>query len=157
MRRKFSFNAQSSSPGVELNEFLELLKQAKMRVTAPRVSVLQTFLSGHGPFTVEEVFERVTEGQVSCDLATIYRILGSFEKIGILRRCDFGDGNARFELSERDDHHHHHVICRVCRRVEVLEDCELPELNRFAEKSGFAEISHSLEFFGICPSCRRKG
>jgi len=157
MKKKFSFNSQSGSKKAELNEFLNQLKIAKMRVTAPRVSVLQTFLSGHGPFTVEEVFERVIAGQVSCDLATIYRILGSFEKIGVLRRCDFGDGNARFELSEKDDHHHHHVICRVCRRVEVLEDCELPELNRFAGKSGFVEISHSLEFFGVCPSCKRKG
>ena len=139
-----------------LSEFLEQLKSAKMRITAPRVSVLQALLSGHGPFTVEEVFDQVKAGQVGCDLATIYRILGSFEKIGILRRCEFGDGNARFELSGEDNHHHHHVICRVCRKVEGLENCELPELNRFAETTGFTEISHSLEFFGLCPSCAKK-
>ena len=136
----------------DLSLFLDLLRKANLRITGPRVSVLRALLAGHGPFTVEEIFEAVRLSEDRCDLATVYRILSSFEKIQILRRCEFGDGTTRFELAG-EGHHHHHVICRVCRRVEELGDCEIPELNQFAEKLGFSQVSHSLEFFGVCPQC----
>ncbi|NBU22141.1 transcriptional repressor [bacterium] len=159
MLKKTSFYMSHSQSGVsaDLSLFLSQLKEANLRITAPRVSVLKALLEGHGPFTVEEIFEKVKSGESGCDLATVYRILGSFEKINILRRCDFGDGNTRFELAGIDNHHHHHVICRVCRRVEGLGDCEIPELNQFAEKLGFSQVSHSLEFFGVCPECSAQG
>jgi Fur family ferric uptake transcriptional regulator len=137
---------------VSLERLIENLRKSQLRVTEPRIAILQALLEKHGPFTVEEIHRRVTKK--ACDLATIYRTLGSLEKTGIIKRCEFGDGTARFELSERADHHHHHVICRICKKIEVLDDCGLQEIDRFAKKRGFIEITHSLEFFGICPHCQ---
>jgi Fur family ferric uptake transcriptional regulator len=138
----------------ELHDLLEGLRRSQLRVTEPRIAILRALMDGHGPFTIEEIHLRVTKK--ICDLATIYRSTTSLEKVGLIRRCEFGDGTARFELAHRADHHHHHVICKICRKVEVLDDCELQEMDRFAKKRGFTEISHSLEFFGICPSCKGK-
>lgn len=130
------------------------MKKANLRVTDSRKALLEALMGRHGPFTVEEIHSKFIKK--SCDLATIYRSLASLEKAGMIRRCEFGDGTARFELSESENHHHHHhVICKKCRRVVVLDDCELEEIDRIAQKRGFTEISHSLEFFGICPDCQR--
>jgi Fur family ferric uptake transcriptional regulator len=134
-----------------LSHLLKELKQAGLRVTGSRIAILQTLLKNHGPFTAEEIHNQVTKE--ICDLATIYRSLASLEKVKIIRRCEFGDGSARYELCTQEKHHHHHVICRVCKRVEVLEDCELQEIDRFARKRGFKEVTHFLEFFGTCPQC----
>ena len=50
-----------------------------------------------------------------CDLATIYRSMHLLEKMGMVKRFDFGDGAARFELiGEDDDGHHHHLVCTRC-------------------------------------------
>lgn len=69
----------------------------------------------------------------SCDLATIYRSMHLLEKMGMVKRFDFGDGAARFELvGENDDGHHHHLVC-----------------------TNFKAVTHKLEFFGICPECQR--
>ena len=136
-----------------LDSYVESLRKANLRVTEPRLAIIQALLKKHGPFTVEEIQGNIT--QEACDLATIYRTLASLEKAALVKRCDFGDGSARYELKGQEDHHHHHVICKGCKKVEVLDDCELEAIDSFAQKRGFTEITHSLEFFGICPSCRR--
>lgn len=141
-----------SVKNLQLDLLVEDLRKANLRVTEPRIAILEALLEKHGPFTVEEIHKRVT--QKVCDLATIYRTLTSLEKTKLIKRCEFGDGTARYELSFREDHHHHHVICKICKRVDVLDDCELKEIDRFAKKIGFTEITHSLEFFGVCPSCK---
>ncbi len=144
---------KSAGTSAKLNRLLGELKKANLRVTDSRVALLEALMDRHGPFTVDEIHSKLIKK--SCDLATIYRSLASLEKADLIRRCEFGDGIARFELSERErHHHHHHVICKKCRRVAVLDDCELKEIDRIAQKRGFTEISHSLEFFGVCPDCQ---
>lgn len=137
-----------------MEDALASLKKAELKLTSPRKAILQALVDEHGPFTAEEVHKKV--GRRVCDQATIFRTLASLEEVGILRRCEFGDGSARYEISDRPGHHHHHLICKKCRRVEMIEDCELEGLDRLAQKRGFTEVSHILEFFGLCPDCKGK-
>ena len=61
----------------------------------------------------------------------------------------------RYEFNH-GDHHHHHLICRICQKVETLDLCVVDALERLVKQRGYAEITHQLEFFGICPDCQRK-
>ena len=106
----------------------------------------------HGPFTAAEVHDRLPAGE--CDLVTVYRTLESMEAIDLVRRCDFGDGSYRYEFNHAE-HHHHHIVCRACRSVQVLEVCVAESLERIARQKGYAQVSHALEVFGICPACQR--
>ena len=39
--------------------------------------------------------------------------------------------------------------------VVEIEDCFVADLQRrIAEKHGYIDVTHKLEFFGICPDCR---
>jgi len=93
-----------------------------------------------------------------CDLATVYRALHVLEKLGMVKRFDLGDGVARFELlGAGDDGHHHHLVCTNCAEVVEIEECETAEFEaRIAAQSGFASVTHKLEFFGVCPACQKK-
>ncbi len=128
----------------------ETLKRSSLKVTRPRLALLGLLMAEHGPFTMEELHGRIDK--TSCDLVTVYRCLSAFEEAGLVRRCDFGDGAIRFELS-RGGHHHHHVICRRCRTVKNLDACIAAEIEARLERDGFSDITHSLEFFGICAEC----
>jgi Fur family ferric uptake transcriptional regulator len=128
------------------------MRKARLRVTEPRKAILHYLIEFHGPFTADEIHTGLTKP--ICDLVTIYRCLASLEKAGLIRRCDFGDGTARYELAAQNSHHHHHVICKECKKVKVLDDCQLADLNRVARKLGYSNVTHSLEFFGICPDCK---
>jgi Fur family ferric uptake transcriptional regulator len=144
-------NIKGKKHSHSLNEKFDELKKNGLRLTEPRKAILQALTESHGPFTAEEVHKLITKRV--CDQATVYRTLTSLEQIGILRRCEFGDGTARFELAE-PGHHHHHIICNTCKRVEIIDDGEIEEIDRFARKRGFSNISHILEFFGTCPQCK---
>jgi Fur family ferric uptake transcriptional regulator len=141
----------SHSPSME--QVLEELKKAQLKLTNPRRAILQVLVAEHGPFTAEEVLKRVSRRV--CDQATVYRTLASLEEVGIIRRCEFGDGSARYEIAGQGGHHHHHLICRKCKKVEIVDDCEIEDLDNIAQKRGFSNVSHALEFFGLCPTCKK--
>jgi len=105
--------------------------------------------------SIKEIFRSLAKGD--CDLVTVYRSMHLLETMGMVKRFDFGDGTARFELlREGDDGHHHHLVCTNCAEVIELNECFTGELEqKIAVRSGFKEVTHKLEFFGICPDCQQ--
>lgn len=131
------------------------LKLHARKMTAPRRAVLEVLARQAHPRSSREILAEMTLRR--CDLATVYRSLHLLEKMGLVKRFDFGDGTARFELVREDDGHHHHLICTGCARVVEIEDCFPVELEqKIARGNGFKGISHKLEFFGVCPSCQEE-
>ena len=137
----------------QLTSALDALRKHGQRVTGPRQAVLGILTHEHGPFTAEELHGRLQKGE--CDLVTVYRVLAAFEEINLVRRCDFGDGAYRYEFNTGEQHHHH-IICRSCHSVEVLDLCVVESLERVARQKGYANVTHTLEIFGICVKCQGK-
>ncbi len=130
---------------------LATLDASDLRNTAPRRAILKFLTASHGPFSAEEVHAGIDAAL--CDLVTVYRCLAALEEIGLLRRCDLGDGCQRYEYNS-PGHHHHHLVCRKCRRVSSLDLCVVEPLERLAREQGYTQISHVLEIFGLCPECQ---
>ena len=129
-----------------------LLKKAGLKMTVARKAVMEILLKNHGPLTIEQISKAIRTPK--CDLVTVYRITEAFEKNRLINRCDFGDGIARYEFNPADDdHHHHHIICRSCESVEPLDLCVVQTWENALETKGYSDLSHKLEFFGVCKSC----
>lgn len=139
---------------VPLAQWTERLRRQERKITAPRRAILEILHRHSRPLTIREIFRALPSG--NCDLATIYRSMHLLEKMGLVKRFDFGDGTARFELlAEGDDGHHHHLVCTTCAEVVEIEDCFPHELERrIAARNGFQKVTHRLEFFGVCPRCQ---
>jgi Fe2+ or Zn2+ uptake regulation protein len=135
-----------------LEEAIAMLKQSGHRVTQPRIAILKTLIHEKVPVKIEDIHHRVREH--NCDLATVYRCIAAFEKIGIVRRCFFPDGSSLFEFIVGGDHHHH-IICTACQKVETLDVCVVEGLERLVHNRGYRNVSHMLEFFGVCEECSR--
>jgi Fe2+ or Zn2+ uptake regulation protein len=135
-----------------LGQALKTLRSHRLRVTKPRRAILRLLIAQHGPFTIEEIHRGVSETE--CDLVTVYRCLATLQTAGLVRQCDFGDGIQRFEFSAGDHAHHHHIICTRCRGVQTLNACIAAELEEMVRQRGYSNVTHSMEFFGICPRCR---
>ena len=140
-------------PREPLQQLTARLRSRRRRVTGPRQAVLDVLRTEKHPQTIRNIHSALPE---PCDLATVYRSLRLLESMQMVKRFDFGDGTARFELLGRDDDgHHHHLICRECKTVVELHDCFSKSLEqRIAQQHGFQNISHQLEFFGLCPACQ---
>jgi Fe2+ or Zn2+ uptake regulation protein len=123
-----------------------ILKNAGLKKTLSRDYVFNVFLKYKVPLTAEMIAQRLIHKDFS--LATIYRTLDSFERVGLINRVDLRANSIFYELG---GHHHHHIICNSCGTIEELETClfkTLPPSKKFAQIN-----EHSLEFFGICKKC----
>lgn len=136
-----------------VEEFKVILNSRSQRITAPRLEILGILKSNHNPLTISEIHNKIKDKKI--DLATVYRTINLFAGLGIVNEIDFKDEFKRYELVY-DRHHHHHIVCRKCKRVENVEACVLEDLEKFLNRKGYTEISHSLEFFGVCNKCNEQ-
>lgn len=128
----------------------EALENAGLRVTLPRLEILKALIKDHGPFSAEELHRKVTSKGV--DVATVYRSIEIFERAAIIIKVDFRDGISRYEFRS-EKYHHHHVICLCCRKTETVEKCTAGKMDKMVLARGFAKVFHTLEVFGLCPTC----
>jgi Fur family ferric uptake transcriptional regulator len=138
----------------KLPKLTELLRRQSRKITGPRAAILGLLRTRSHPLTTREILAGLPKG--GCDLATVYRAMHLLEGMGVVKRFDFGDGAARFELvAEGDAGHHHHLVCTRCAGVVEIEECFPKEIeSRIAAANGFQAVTHKLEFFGICPGCQ---
>ncbi|MBK8981396.1 MAG: transcriptional repressor [Ignavibacteria bacterium] len=137
----------------DIAEFRSILNSYSLKITKPRIEIMKILKSNHKPLTISEISGRLTGKKT--DLVTVYRTLNLFEELGIVSQIDFKDEFKRYELIY-DRHHHHHIVCRKCKKVENVETCLLDGIEKILIKTGYTEITHSLEFFGICRNCKTK-
>lgn len=102
------------------------------------------------PQTVSDIMSVVSANKTS-----IYRSINTLVSKGLVNELEFGDRTKRYEISNLG--HHHHLICKICgvvNEVKTNDDFSKSE-KKLATKTGFTSIVHKLEFFGICPNCRK--
>lgn len=148
-------NCKHSPSQLDLSSLAIRLRRESRKITGPRAAILEILRLHQHPLTTKEIHTELPAG--SCDLATIYRAMQMLEKLGMVRRSDFGDGAARFELvAEGENHHFHHLICTQCAEVVKISECFPADIERrIAQENGFTAVTHRLEFFGVCPGCQK--
>jgi Fur family ferric uptake transcriptional regulator len=135
-------------------ELADRLRRGARRLTGPRQAILRILQNHPHPLSNKDIHAALPPGV--CDIVTVYRSLHLLEAMGLVQRYDFGDGTARFEIARGEHHgHHHHLICTRCATIVELDDCLAAEWEaRIARESGFRQVTHKLEFFGLCPRCQ---
>ncbi len=132
----------------------EELKKAGLKVTLPRIKVLQILNSSKvRHLSVEDVYKLLLEAKEDVGLATVYRVLTQFEEAGLVVRHHFEGGHSVFELAE--EHHHDHIVCVSCGKVKEFHD-ELIESRQseVAKELGYNLKDHSHYLYGECGDCR---
>ena len=124
-----------------------LLKDAGLKVTSPRLRVLEILEDeNRRHFSAEDVYRRLLEQEETIGLATVYRILTQFEAANIVERHDFADGHAVYELANTP-HHDHMIDVDTGEVIEFVNE----EIERLQEKivnnAGYRLIDHKMVLF----------
>lgn len=143
-----------SAKRLELSALARCLREQTHKVTGPRQAILEILRQNPYPLTIKNIFALLPKDQ--CNLATIYRMVHLLEGMDLVKRFDFSDAVARYELvGENNDPHHHHLVCTRCGKVVRIQECFVREMeSRIAAAHRFASVTHKLEFFGLCPRCQ---
>lgn len=131
------------------------LKAAGLRITQPRIAILEALIKRSLPASIEQIHAELSS--TACDLVTVYRCLAAFEELGLVRRCFFHNGTSLYQIA-LDDAPAYHVVDKTGNTVSELDPelaLELREAMHQIERKlvarGFTNVSHMVEFFGRAP------
>ncbi len=122
------------------------LRNAGLKVTHPRIRVLEILENSHEHLTAENIYKLLLEGSEDIGLATVYRVLTQFEAAGLAIKHNFEGGQAVYEL-DRGQHHDHMIDVTTGKVIEFVNE-EIEKLQReIAAKHGYEIADHSLVLY----------
>jgi Fur family ferric uptake transcriptional regulator len=139
-----------------LADRLGVLEREGYRATPQRRAILEGMLSaGRENVSAEEICRRARTVCPTVNLATTYRTLDLFGRLGMVRRFTYGDGRSVFCPNARP---HYHGTCLRCGAViDIARGRVTKMLEQEQSKltdGAFAIVDHRIEFFGYCAGCR---
>jgi Fur family transcriptional regulator, stress-responsive regulator len=138
---------------VSIDAITSRLRDAGLRVTATRVSVLGVLDESTDHPRVDQIIERVRAAGVSISTQATYDVCEALRGAGLARRIEPAGGPARYESRTGDNHHH--LVCRSC-GLAVDVDCAVgrtPCLEPDDDR-GFAIDEAEVTYWGLCPTCQ---
>ncbi len=133
-------------------DFPEDLRNAGLRVTKPRLSVLEE-IEQNPHSTADSVRRGVTERIGSVSTQAVYDVLHALTDKGLLRMIEPAGSVPRYELANHDNHHH--LVCRNCQKV-VNIPCVVgnPPCLEPVDNHGFTVDEAEVTFWGLCSDCQ---
>ena len=132
----------------------QLIRDAGMRVTRARVTVMRLLTRTDRPVSHADVTKALSED--GWDRATLYRNLIALTDAGLLRRVDMGDHVWRFErVSEQhedQEQEHPHFLCTACGEVSCLPELKL-QMPAATIPRALSNGQVSIQLRGICDGC----
>lgn len=130
---------------------------AATRNTKQKQLVLSLLENAGRPLTAGEVFDRAVEQQAGIAKSTVYRILESMLSRGEVTQGLLQNGESFYSVANGRKHLHY-MICKGCNRMLDFPQCPLASLEReIAESSGFLVTDHTLQIYGYCEECQKRG
>ncbi len=131
------------------------LRMADLRVTRPRVAVLEA-VHDHPHADTETILTAVRSGLPDVSRQAVYDVLNALTAVGLVRRIQPLGMVARYESRVGDNHHH--VVCRSCGVIADI-DCavgDAPCLTPSDDDNvleGFVLDEAEVIYWGQCPNC----
>ncbi len=135
---------------------LRRLKEQSVKLTRPRLAVVQLLLESKTHLSVEELADRVKAKGLRASRATVYRLISVLKQCGLIDVHDF-DQRRRVVEPMVGRVHHDHLFCIGCSRIIEFSSPEIERLQEeVLQKHHFQMIYHSHKIFGTCQACRKK-
>ncbi len=141
----------ASSSEVTGNSSVEdLLRDAGLKATRARVSVISTLQDLGGHQTADEVSTALSKSGTAVSRATVFNALDDLTRAGLVMVADTGSGATRYESAAV---WHHHFVCSSC---GAISDVACPDNSPLCvDVSGVKGTVDDVQviFRGTCPDC----
>ena len=134
---------------------LETACRAKgLPVTVQRRAIFELLAGRTDHPTADQVWEAARVRLPGVSRTTVYRVLATFVRLGLVVKTPHPGSAARFD--PRADRHHH-LVCTECDRVVDVESKRLDAVTLpDAAALGFEIDDFSIHIRGVCAACRRR-
>jgi Fur family ferric uptake transcriptional regulator len=142
-----------------INQAYDILKEKNLKITSQRNDILQILCNSKGHhIDIDTIYARVPiKDKKKMGLATIYRTMELFERIGLVSRITMERSPAQYELTIYDKSGHHHLICLKCGLVQEISDLIATEFKAQIEgEKDFKVTDKPMKIYGYCSKCREE-
>ncbi|PTQ75124.1 Fur family transcriptional regulator [Celeribacter persicus] len=128
----------------EVTEFARALKDAGLRVTQQRMTVMSILMDAQDHPNADELLSRTRAVDDSISLATVYRTLSVLEEAGLIQKLALENEPARYEITPTAEHDH--IVDVETGEVIEISNEEINRLRRaMVEELGYEIVSqHTL-------------
>ena len=135
----------------KIEELQQCCRDTGLKLTQQRVEILRELASTKEHPSAEMVHQRVRERMPGVSLDTVYRTLGTFEKLGLVDKLNVSQEQSRYDA---DRSRHHHMVCRCCKEIfdfhwNDMQQLQLPEdVTQWGRPDGLHVV-----VTGLCRKC----
>jgi Fur family peroxide stress response transcriptional regulator len=138
----------------KLRKLESLCRTEGIPLTVQRRMILESLAARTDHPTADQIYDTVKGLIIGVSRTTVYRVLETFVRLGVVIRVSNPQAKARFDADTR---RHHHLICLGCDTVmdcldERLAGIELPTIIQ----DGFEMEGYSFCITGSCAACREE-
>lgn len=137
------------------SDYGNVLRSADLRVTRPRIAVLEA-VQGHPHADTDTIFGAVRIALPEVSRQAVYDVLAALTAVGLVRKIHPPGSAARYEARVGDNHHH--IVCRSCGTIADV-DCAVGEApcltpaDPAGRLDGFVLDEAEVVYWGLCPDC----
>jgi len=137
-----------------MDRFEDAVRRAGVKLTQQRIEIFREVARTVNHPDIETVFRSVRKKMPTVSLDTVYRALGLFSDLGLVKTVRLPNARIRFDANTDV---HHHFICRKCGAILDFDyrDFDALKVPTAATKLGRVESRH-IELRGTCAACQEK-
>ena len=145
-----------ADPQKRLEKMIRAVREKGGRLTPQRLAMLRIIAESEGHPSAEQIYDLIKANFPTTSLATIYKTLSLLKERGEVLELTFANVGSRYDGNK--PYPHPHVICTKCGQILDAEFPAVAELTEeMAQQTGYEITHHQLNFFGLCPKCRKEG
>ena len=130
----------------------DALREAGLRATRQRLTVLDSLRGREGSVTAQDLHAELRAAGEPVGLTTVYRTLSALAEAGMLDTFS-RESEQAFRLC--GDAHHHHLVCETCNKVEeIVADSVEAWVADIGQRHQFQVTGHRADVFGVCRECQ---
>ena len=146
-------------PHARFEALVGRLREEGYRLTPQRIALLRLLAASDGHPSASDLYDQLQAQFPTTSRATIYKTLSLLKELDEVLELGFSDDDNRYDGGR--PYAHPHLICVRCRKiidpkVGMDDDLEQQVAQQVARQSGYQNISHRLDFYGVCPDCQQE-
>lgn len=133
----------------------QILNSSGKRVTRQRTLLLDLIRHSKGHVDADELYRVAKKKDQRLSLATVYRNLQLFKKLGVVEERHFDEAHHHYEATGSVQHQH--LVCLECGKVTEFRFSGTAKMvEEAAQQKGFQVTGGEVVLAGHCAECRAK-
>lgn len=125
------------------------------RATRQRTLLLDLIRRSKGHVDADELYRIARKKDPRLSLATVYRNLQLFKKLGVVEERHFDEAHHHYEAT--GSLQHHHLVCFGCGQVTEFRFSGTPQMiEEAAQRQNFEVTGGEVVLMGYCAQCQAK-